>query len=149
MAGLLAGLGLGLALAWMLTLDDPVRVGAPRTLQVDQAPGSEYTTIAAAMAAASPRDTVEIGPGEYAEAVVLSDGVNLEAREPGSVTLVAPLAATGWIAQRAEGRLGQQISGIRILGEVTRPIGDGIRLPRHELRDDDETIEGTVDDGVD
>ena len=148
-AGLLAGLGLGLALAWMLTFDDPVSVGAPRTLQVDQAPGSEYTTIAAAMAAASPRDTVEIGPGEYAEAVVLSDGVNLEAREPGSVTLVAPLAATGWIALRAEGRLGQQISGIRILGEVTRPIGVGILLAGHELRVADVTIEGTVDVGVD
>ena len=45
------------------------------------------------MAAAAPRDTVQIGPGEYAETVVLSDGVNLVAREPGSVTLVAPPAS--------------------------------------------------------
>jgi serine/threonine protein phosphatase PrpC len=148
-AGLLAGLGLGLALAWMLTLDDPVSVGAPRTLHVDQAPGSEYTTIAAAMAAASPRDTVAIGPGEYAEAVVLSDGVNLEASEPGSVTLVAPPAAAGWIALRADGRLGQRISGVRILGDATRPIGVGIRLAGHELHVADVTIEGTVDVGVD
>ena len=148
-AGLVAGLALGLVLAWMLTLDDPASVGAPRTLRVDPAPGSEYTTIAAAMAAAAPRDTVEVAPGEYAEAVILADGVNLEAREPGTVTLVAPPATTGWTALRAEGRLGQQISGIRILGEAARPIGVGIRLAGHDLHVADVTVEGTLDVGVD
>ena len=148
-AGLLAGLALGLVLAWMLTLDDPVSVGAPRTLHVDPVEGSEYTTIAAAMAAASPRDTVELGPGEYAEAVVMSDGVNLEARDPGTVTLVAPPTTPGWIALRAEGRLGQQISGIRVLGDAARPIGVAMRLAGHELHVADVTIEGTVDVGVD
>lgn len=148
-AGLVAGLALGLVLAWMLTLDDPASVGVPRTLRVDQAAGSEFGTIAAAMAAAAPRDTVEVAPGEYAEAVVLSDGVNLTAREPGTVTLVAPADATGWIALRVEGRLGQQISGIRILGEPARPIGVGIRLAGHELHVADVTLEGALDVGVD
>ena len=146
--GLLTGLVFGLLLAWMLTLDNPVSVGAPRTLVVDPAPGSEYTTIAAAMAAAAPRDTVEIAPGEYAEAVTVRDGVNLEARDAGTVTLVAPPSTPGWIALRAEGRLGQQISGIRILGEPSRPIGVGLRLAGHDLRVNDVSIEGAVDVGV-
>lgn len=146
--GLLAGLMFGLLLAWMLTLDNPVSVGAPRTLVVDPAAGSEYTTIAAAMAVAAPRDTVEIAPGEYAEAVVVRDGVNLAARETGTVTLVAPPSTPGWIALRAEGRLGQQISGIRILGEPSRPIGVGLRLSGHELRVNDVSIEGAVDVGL-
>jgi hypothetical protein len=100
------------------------------------------------MAVAAPRDTVEIAPGEYAEAVVLRDGVNLEARETGTVTLVAPPATPGWVALRAEGRLGQQISGIRILGEPSRPIGVGVRLSGHDLRVTDISIEGAVDVGL-
>ena len=146
--GMLAGLVVGLLLAWMLTLDDPVSVGAPRTLVVDPAPGSEYTTIAAAMAVAAPRDTVEVAPGEYAEAVAVRDGVNLAARDAGTVTLVAPPDTPGWIALRAEGRLGQLISGIRILGEPSRPIGVGVRLSGHDLRVTDITIEGSIDVGL-
>jgi serine/threonine protein phosphatase PrpC len=146
--GLLTGLVIGLALAWMLTLDDPASGGAPRTLLVDPAPGSEYTTIEAAMAAAAPRDTVEIAPGEYAEAIDLRDGVNLEAREAGTVTLVAPPATPDWVALRASGRLGQRISGIRILGEPSRPVGVGLRLAGHDVRVNDITVEGTIEVGL-
>jgi hypothetical protein len=147
-AGLLAGLGLGLALAWMLTLDDPVTL-TPRTLLVDRSGGAEYTTIAAAMAAAAPGDTLELAPGEYDESVVVADGVNLRARQPGSVVLVAPPGTPGWMALRAEGRLGSRISGITVRGEPARPMSVALRLAGHDLHLTDVEVAGNVDVGID
>lgn len=147
--GLVLGLAFGLALAWMLAADDAAGLDAPRILQVSQTAGSDYPTIAAAMAAATPRDTVQVEPGEYAEAVVVRDGVNLIARESGSVTLVAPAGATGAVALRAEGTLGSHISGLRVRGDATRPLEVGLSLAGHDLRVDDVSVEGVVSVGVD
>ena len=146
-AGLLAGLGLGLGLAWMLTLDDPVTL-APRTLLVDRGGGAEYTTIAAAMAAALPGDTLELAPGEYDETVVVADGVNLRARQPGSVVLVARAETPGWMALRAGGRLGSRISGITVRGEPARPMAIGVRLAGDGLHLTEVGVSGNVDIGI-
>jgi serine/threonine protein phosphatase PrpC len=146
-AGLLAGLGLGLVLAWMLTLDDPVTL-APRTLLVDRGGGAEYTTIAAAMAAALPGDTLELAPGEYDETVVVADGVNLRARQPGSVVLVARPETPGWMALHAGGRLGSRISGITVRGEPARPMAIGVRLAGDGLHLTEVGVSGNVDIGI-
>ena len=92
---------------------------------------------------------VLLEPGEYAELVVLKDGVDLIARVPGTVTLVAPSGYVGWTSITANGLLGNRISGIRLLGRPTAPLSLGLRLTGHNVLVDDVTIEGAVLLGVD
>jgi serine/threonine protein phosphatase PrpC len=152
--GVLAGLALGIALAWALTLYAPVPTAAGRTLIVGAAtpePDSPdtFATIGGAMAAAGARDTVQIEPGEYEEAVVVKDGVNLVARVPGTVSLTGRPGQAGWVSVTADGRLGSRITGIRVLGSREAPISVGLRLTGHDLQVDDVTVEGTVGVGMD
>lgn len=147
-AGLIAGLALGLVVAWVLAVDDPAAIAGPRILDVDVA-GGQYTSIAAAVGEAQPRDTIRLAPGEYAEAVTLPDGVNLDAREPGAAVLVAPPQAPGGVAITAPGRFGHLIRGVRIVGTAGAPLRAGLVLSGHDVRVDDVTVEGTVDVGID
>jgi serine/threonine protein phosphatase PrpC len=150
--GLLAGLALGIGLAWTLAVYAPLSTPASRRLTAGVEPGREsptsFTSIAAALAVAEPRDVVQIEPGEYAEAVDLKDGIDLVARIPGTVTLVAPPGQTGWTSLSAGGHLGNQVSGIRILGRPGAPIATALRLSGHDLHIDDVTVEGTVGVGL-
>ncbi len=92
-AALLAGLvlgAIGMALAW--TYLAPGTAPERRVLTVS--PGvvegaGEYTfpTIADALAAARPGDTVEVQPGTYREQVEMKDGVRLAALSPGEAIL--------------------------------------------------------------
>jgi hypothetical protein len=145
-AGLLAGLALGLSIAWMAALDPPVTFG-PRTLRVGE--GRDYSTIAGALAAAAPRDIVEIAPGEYQEALVVPSGVQLLAKVPGSVTLRAPEQSRDAIAITLSDGTGTRISGIRIVGSAQRPFAAGIRLAATDVTVDDVWIEANVDTGID
>ena len=88
-------------------------------------------------------------PENTPSCVVLKDGVDLIARVPGTVTLVAPSGYAGWTSITADGRLGNRISGIRLLGRATAPISVGLRLTGHDVLVDDVTIEGAVLLGVD
>jgi PPM family protein phosphatase len=110
---------------------------------------ARFATIAGALAAANPRDVVEVEPGEYAESLTLPPGVQLVARVPGSVILIAPEGQPGWTSLAADGSLGNRISGLRILGRPNAPIATGLRLGGHQLDVDDVTIEGQVETGMD
>jgi serine/threonine protein phosphatase PrpC len=145
-AGLLAGLGLGLWIAWTIALDPPVALG-PRTLTVGQA--AEYQTIASALAAASPRDTVEIDPGDYQEALVVPSGVQLVARVPGSVTLHAPDQSRDAVAVTLADGTGTRLSGLRIVGTAQRPFAVGVRVAASDAHVDDVAIEANVATGID
>jgi hypothetical protein len=134
----------------MLAVDDTLPLSAARTLRVSHVEGSDYASIAAALAAAAPNDTVIVDPGEYPEAILLPDAVNLAARDPGTVTLVAPSAPTAdVVAVTANGSNGNRISGIRVLGRPERPLAVGFRLSGHNLQLDDVTVEGVINIGVD
>jgi serine/threonine protein phosphatase PrpC len=147
-AGLITGLLSGLALsAW--SPFDTLLPWRARTLVVGGTTAGHYPTIGAAVTAASSGDVVQLEPGEYAETVVLKDGVDLIARVPGTATLVAASGNPGWIAVTVPGRLGSQISGIRLLGRSNAPISVGLRLTGHDVLVDDVTIEGAVLMGVD
>jgi hypothetical protein len=147
-AGLVAGLIIGAGVAWVLTRDTRLASGG-RTLVVRSAsaPATPETfgTIADALATAVPRDVVQVDPGEYAEAVVLPDGVSLRARIPGSVALVGRSGQAGWIALVAAGRLGHRISGIRVIGRPDARIGVGLQLTGHDIDVDDVSVEGVVE----
>jgi hypothetical protein len=66
------------------------QVKAAQTLVVASNGSGPYLRIGQAMSAAQPGDTVRVEPGEYAERVVVADGVDLVARVPGSVTITRP-----------------------------------------------------------
>ena len=143
-AGLLAGLLGGLALSEWLPFDTFLTSRRPRTLLVGPAPAGQYPTIAAAMAAARVGDLIQAEPGEYAERVVLKDGVHLAAREPGTATVVAPSGDLGWPIITANGRLGSRISGLRLLGRPEAPLAVALHLSGHDVTVEDVTIEGNV-----
>ena len=143
-AGLLAGLLGGLALGERLPFDTYVTSRRPRTLSVGPAAAGGYPTIAAAMTAARSGDLIQLEPGEYAERVVLKDGVDLTAREPGTATVVAPSGDLSWATITVNGRLGSRISGLRLLGRPTAPLSVALHLSGNDVIVDDMTIEGDV-----
>jgi serine/threonine protein phosphatase PrpC len=155
LGGLLVGLVGGLALSEWLPFDTYVTSRRPRTLSVGldspKPPGEggpaaagQYPTIAAAMTASRPGDLIQLEPGEYAERVFLKDGVDLAAREPGTVTVVAPSGDLGWATITVNGRLGNRISGLRLLGRPKAPLSVALHLSGHDVIVEDVTIEGDV-----
>ncbi len=153
-AGLLVGLLGGLALSEWLPYDTYLTSRRPRTLSVGPAPpkppgeggpaAGGYATISAAIAAARPGDLVQLEPGEYAERVVLTDGVDLAAREPGTATVVAPSGDLGLATITVTGRIGSRISGLRLLGRPAAPLSVAIHLSGNDVTVEDVTIEGDV-----
>lgn len=147
-AGVLIGLLGGLALSAWLPFDTFFMSRSGRTLVVGDGALSHYSTITAAVDAASAGDVVQLEPGDYTEPVVLKDGVHLTARVPGTVTLLAASGKQGWTSIAVNGRRGSRISGIRLLGRQNAPISVGLRLTGHDVHVDDVTIEGAVSLGV-
>lgn len=116
----------GLAVLWYA--GEPV-VAEPRTLVVGAEVNGGLARIEDAMARARPGDVVRLEPGVYPEAVVLTEGVSLVARVPGSATIVRPAGVSGgWTALTALGTAAGRISGIRIESTRDLPIEFGVRL---------------------
>jgi hypothetical protein len=101
------------------------------------------------MAAAGPRDVVQIEPGTYQEQVVLADGVAVRASVPGSVKLTAPPGRLGWVSLVSNGARGNVISGLSIVGTPEAPISVGLQLGGSAASVDDVTLEGNIDVGID
>jgi len=142
-AGLLIGLLGGLALSKQLPFDTYLSSRRPRTLTVGPA-AAQYPTIAAAMRASRAGDRIQLEPGEYAERLILKDGVHLAAREPGTVTVVAPSGDLGLATITVNGRLASRISGLRLLGRPKAPMPVALQLTGNDVTVDDVTIEGDV-----
>src|SRR5687767_1845567 len=153
--GLLVGLLGGLALSEWLPFNTYLTSRRTRTLQVGPpspkplgegwvAAAGQYPTIAAAMASSRPGDLIQLEPGEYAERVFLKDGVDLAAREPGTATVVAPSGDLGWATITVNGRLGNRISGLRLLGRPKAPLSVALHLSGNNVIVDDVTVEGDV-----
>ena len=146
--GFLAGVLGGLVLSEWLPFDTYVTSRRARTLIVEPGAADRHPTIGAATTAAMPGDVIQLEPGEYAELVVLKDGVDLVARIPGTVTLVAPSGSVDWASITVNGRRGSRISGLRLLGRPNAPISVALLLSGHDVIVDDVTIEGAVLVGV-
>jgi PPM family protein phosphatase len=122
---------------------------AGRTLVVGNTGNDTFARITDAMNAARIGDEVRLEPGTYAERIVITDGVDLVARAPGSVTLVRPPGADGeWIAVTAMGDLGGRISGIRIESTSEGPIDVGLRLSGQGRRVEMVDITGVPQAGI-
>ena len=103
--------------------------------------GAAYPSIAAAMAAAHPGDTVEVQVGEYNEQVHLAAGVTLRSRVPREAVLRAAPLSTG-AAVIAENIKSGRFSGFRILAAKDLPISIGIQIDNAGVEVDDVEVEG-------
>lgn len=145
--GLVAGFLGGFLLSDRMGLGSYILLG-PRTLVVGPAAAGQYPTIAAAVAASRSGDVISLEPGEYAERVVLKDGVDLVARVSGTATVVAPSGDLGWTTITVNGRRGNRISGLRLLGRREAPLAVALQLSGRDVVVEDVTIEGDVLVGV-
>jgi PPM family protein phosphatase len=100
----------------------------------------QFQSIAAAMAAARPGDTVEAPAGEYREQVRLKSGVKLVGS--GTVLRAAPLGDGPAVI--AENVTGARITGFRIMADEKAPISTGILLDRSSVEVDEVEIAGTA-----
>ena len=95
-------------------------------------PGARFFTIADAMEAAQPRDTVEVLAGEYFEQVRLKSGVTLRSRVPHEAVLRdAPLSRGPAVI--ADGVKGARIGGFRIVADAPKPLSAGIQAMGADL----------------
>jgi serine/threonine protein phosphatase PrpC len=144
-AFLLYGLLLAGAAAWLSRplWIPPAVVMAPRTLGVGA--GSPYSSIAAALEAARPGDTVEVAAGEYREAVRLKSGVTLRSRVERDAILRAPALVPGASpapAVSAERVQGARLAGFHIAADARMPLPIGVLLVDSSVSLEDNEIEG-------
>jgi hypothetical protein len=105
------------------------------------------------MAAARPGDTIVVGPGEYREQIVVTDGVNLiasparEAIVRATMQQAIPpvLGGAAIIATGAE--RGSRVSGFRVAGDAQAPMVVGVRAAGKTVLDDLD-VSGTLLAGV-
>ncbi|HSF39500.1 MAG TPA: protein phosphatase 2C domain-containing protein [Thermoanaerobaculia bacterium] len=114
-------------------------------LVVGTGPG-ELPTIAAALAQAQPKQTIEVTPGIYREAVVLKSGVSLLSRAPLGAVLREPTGSGP--AVTAQGVRGARLSGFRIEGDGRTPLAVGLRLIDSEVDVRNLDISGATVAGV-
>ena len=119
----------------------------PKQLIVGSSAAGAYQTIADALGQARAGDVVSVEPGEYAESLVLPEGVDLVARVPGKSVLVAPSGHPEWIPLTARSGQGS-VRGLRIEGRPNAPMHVGIRVLGGDLQIDDVTFEGAMSAGV-
>jgi hypothetical protein len=124
--GTFAGVVGALVLAWWA---GSAGAAAGRTLVVGPAEVATFARIEDAMRSARAGDVVQLEPGVYAERIVVPDGVDLVAREPGSVTVTrGPGVAGEWIAVTTAGTSSGRISGLRIESTPEHPIDVGLHV---------------------
>jgi len=87
------------------------------THTVDDGGGADYTTIGAAMSAASAGDIVYVFPGVYREQVVIKDEVNLIGYGPHMTTIDGEGSAIHVVEY--SGTVGAVLSGFRIIGSAS------------------------------
>jgi serine/threonine protein phosphatase PrpC len=146
--GVLIGLLGAFGLSAYTTTFDRLQSSRPRGTIVVGGAASSYRSVADAVAAAAPRDVIQIEPGEYAEAITLKDGVDLVARVPGTVTFVAPPGTPVATAITANGGSGNRIEGIRVIGRPNAPIGVAFSLGGHNVAVNDVSVEGSIGVGI-
>lgn len=121
---------------------------SPGILRVDRA-GSEYPTIASALAAARAGDRIEIGAGIYEEAIRLKDGVELFAQPPGkAVLLIARAIPDADAAIIAEGVKNAGVRGLIVKAEPGAGLPFGIRASDSDVTIDGVEVAGAVRAGL-
>ncbi|MBP1623619.1 MAG: protein serine/threonine phosphatase [Acidobacteria bacterium] len=123
-------------------------VSAPKTLRVNPA-GLEYTTIGKALDQAQAGDRIEIGDGEYEEAIRLKEGVELFARSPGrAIVRVARPPQGADAAITADGLKQAGITGLVIRVDSLADLAYGIRISNSGVYLTDIEVSGSQRAGI-
>jgi serine/threonine protein phosphatase PrpC len=123
-------------------------VAGPRTWVVGLEPSADFSNIGEALAKAAAGDTINVGPGEYREAVTLKSGVALIGSTDS--LLKPPVGAGGaWTAVTARGITGARLSGFVIGAGPGQPLAVGLLAEAATLEVDRVEISGARDAGVD
>jgi serine/threonine protein phosphatase PrpC len=118
----------------------------PAILHVDPEnpdPLEGYRTLAAALAAARPGQTVEVGPGVYPGPIELKSGVRLVSKTPRTAILRLP-QGTAEPAVTAEGVRDARFAGFKIEGNAEAPPAIGLRLADSVVQVEDIEISGAA-----
>lgn len=154
-AFLLYGLVLGIlaGFLWQRSHDGGVEpplepsIRKPVVLKVD--PGSQYPTIASALAAALPGDRIELADGRYEEFITLKEGIEIAARTPGKAILrVAHVFPDVEAAISGHGISGARISGIMIDAEPAAGLPFGIKIHDSDVEISNVEVSGAVNGGI-
>jgi PPM family protein phosphatase len=125
------------------------RQAPPLILRVDpQNPDPEgFRTLAAALEAAQPGQTIEVAPGEYLGPIELESGVSLVSRTPRAAILRLP-QGTAEPAITAEGVRDARLAGFRIEGNAQGPLEIGLRLADSTVVVENVEISGAATAGL-
>jgi len=121
----------------------------PPVIRVDpQAAGTEtFRTLAAALAAAQPGQTIEVAPGTYEGPIELKSGVSLVSQPPRGAVLHLP-QGTAEPAITAEGVRDARLAGFKIEGTADTPLEIGLRLAGSVIKVEDLEISGAATAGI-
>ena len=115
-----------------------------KTLVVGPGTQFDFSSIGDALHAAQAGDTIEASPGQYAESLVLKEGVNLVSqRSREAVILPAAQAVEAGVAVVAENLSSGRFAGFKIQGTGGTPLPIGLRLTGSSLEIEDLEISGT------
>jgi PPM family protein phosphatase len=130
--GLIGGFLAGIFWAGFRSVREEPRIPQPErpaALLVVEPSSLEYSTIAKAMESARPGDRIEIGDGEYQEAIRLKEGVDVAARSPGKAVLhLTKIIPGADAAVSADGIKRASVSGLVIMAEPQAGLPYGIRI---------------------
>ena len=150
-----AAVGAFLFIAWWTTgrpTSLPTLAGfttTPRVLRVSAEGNAEYRSIAAALAAAEPGDTIDVGPGTYAETITMREGVSLRSRPRRAAILQRPATFSGaWAAIRATNIRSGAISGFVVAATSDAPVDYGVLASNANVELDDLDVSGAHVAGV-
>jgi len=119
----------------------------PPILRVDPRDPEGFRTLAAALAAAQPGQTIEVAPGEYQGPVELEDGVSLVSRTPRGAVVRLP-QGTAEPAVTAEKVHDARFAGFKIEGNAQSPLEIGLRLADSTVVVEDVEISGAATAGI-
>jgi serine/threonine protein phosphatase PrpC len=122
---------------------------AYHTLRVGKAAADEFRSIQDAINAAQPGDRVSVGPGEYAEAIDLKNGVTILSHPRREAVIVGPLPGPGAQGLSARSLQSGRVEGFQFVGTTEAPLAVGITVENSrdiELVDLD--ITGTTTAGI-
>jgi len=120
-----------------------------RTWVVGSNQEADFTTIGQALGRAQPGDTVEVGPGEYSEAVILRGNVTLVSQPPHEAIINAPEGASpSWIAVEIRRGSRGRFAGFTVTGSGGHPLSVGVVAGDAEFQIEDLDVSGAGVAGV-
>lgn len=148
--GLLVGASMALAFAWWQRAAWTPKTPpppAPRRIAVDPA---DSLAIVKALSAAAPGDTISVPKGQYLGPLVLKEGVNVEAVEPGEVLVrsdpnSAFYSGVGIVASGIDHVV---LRGLAVSGDDSHPLRVGLLIENASVEADELDISSAIEAAV-